>query len=233
MTAKIPDYCRLTGSTEKEFESALEEFMPVGTRGGTRGGTCNIFKNSHGDVTIVSRRIVREEKKREDARLRKQKERLSTDVTQESRNESRQCHREKIEDRRYKIEKELKAETTPVDNSTQEAPPQPPAALSKKQKDKLAELTATLQTKRRDFNSFSFIGHCLKENIHPEAQILALQRLLENYPSVANPWAYCCNIVGVESGNFNERDFHKAREKEGNVFLDILENLKNLQGGKK
>jgi hypothetical protein len=208
-------YARIIGATADQAKATIDELTSM--------RICDSVTEGNGNVTLINRRMLREEKERILTRSRVRKFRnadlkrdCNADVTVPSSSSSSSL-------------KDLKAGSKPVDNSkSQEASPQPSAALSQKQKEQLAVLCENVKAKRRDFNPYAFIGHCLKNNIHPEAQILALQRLDKNCLTIPAPWPYCCKIVGVESGNFNERDFLKAREEEGNLFQQILGNIKKV-----
>jgi len=210
MTAKISDYSRLLGASEKEVLLAMEEL----SRGGMEGGTCQIFKNSHGDVTVISRRISREEKQREDARLRKQREREKENVTQPS----PESHGEKIEDRRKKIEdrKEIKAKSL--------------FSLSQNQKEELAELCSKVSLKFPDkFNPWQW----LKRNIdkHPLTHLHVMKQMLSE-DRILDPWPYANKIALVEDGNYNERDSQTKSSQYKADFLGMAENLKKIQGEK-
>ena len=58
---------------------------------------------------------------------------------------------------------------------------------------------------------FAFVGVCKKKQLHMGAVFHALLRVQVVRPD--NPWAYAQSIIGVESGNYRERDHHNETQK--------------------
>lgn len=68
---------RMTGASKQDFDQFLNEAEML--------KFCDMSRNGHGIVTLENRRMKRDEKERENWRLRKVKERSKKDVTQTSR----------------------------------------------------------------------------------------------------------------------------------------------------
>ncbi len=66
-TLSVSDWSRLVSVTQDEFSSAFSEFQ--------KHNICDSSQDSHGNVTLTSRRMLSDDKERRDAAKRKQKER--------------------------------------------------------------------------------------------------------------------------------------------------------------
>lgn len=66
-TLPVSDWSRLLSVTTDEFSSAISEFK--------RHNICDVSQDCHGNVTLMSRRMVRDDNKREDDLKRKHKQR--------------------------------------------------------------------------------------------------------------------------------------------------------------
>ena len=190
----VREISSLGSCSEKEAELFIDEAL--------RLKFCDITVSDHGSVTVMSRRINRDDKKRIEWRKRKKKQR-----------------------EREKAESSKNDSVTPTSHQPHATSPIPtPTPTSKnittspanadilKKIDKLAE---ELYEHGRFPKVHAFKNKMLKLNKNAYALCHTLERL-----SVAkniNPesaWAYCAKIMGVEDGNYNEQDFRKRAEQQ-------------------
>lgn len=212
ITDSVQGFMRMCGSTKEEIEGAFGEFMSR--------RVCQIQRDGHGRVTVISRRISREEKERENARIRKQRERQKENVT----DESRDFPPEKIEDRSQKIEdrKELKASVNYQGEN------QSPSILPTiEEKKELSALCVQVNSKCGNrFNAFAWIQKNI--GLNPKTHIHVLKRMNETR-EIKNPWGLADQIASIEDGNYNEKDHIAESEKHkiepgqvGNIFKNLL-----------
>lgn len=71
-TLPTADWERLLSVSSSEFERAISDFE--------RHDICDVSRDSHGDVTLMSRRMIRDDKKRAEDAKRKKKQRNKDDV---------------------------------------------------------------------------------------------------------------------------------------------------------
>ena len=65
-------------------------------------------------------------------------------------------------------------------------------------------------SERPRFDPRQFVGASLRAQQHPEAIAEALNGVLRNLPHLREPWAYANRVLAVQSGNYHERDHHRA-----------------------
>jgi hypothetical protein len=172
------------------------------------------LKNSHDRVTVT---FINWYKYQTDSTYldRKRKQRSLQNVTKQPSYPQDVTAQE--ENRREENRKESAIE--PVDNS-QTGP-------SEEQKKRLSELCSNIQKKysRDRFNPFQWMQKNITAN--PEALIHVLSSL-ESKGDIIHPWAYCQKILSIENGNHNEADFQAGIKNKGNVFADLVTDLKKL-----
>jgi len=113
------------------------------------------------------------------------------------------------------INKDLKPVSLPVDNSRREI------------ETELKNLTEYLYQSKIFSNAPGFKNACLKQNKNPKAIIHALTQIKNNRPK--DPWGYGVDILKVEDGNYNEKEFQSKSSQYKADFLGIAENLKKIK----
>ncbi len=85
------------------------------------------------------------------------------------------------------------------------------SSIPKIQKD-INEVCKSLKDSNIFPTVYSFKGLMVKRKINPRTILHALTRCLVKGKFDENgPWGYCVDIIKVEDGNYNERDFQKDR----------------------
>lgn len=178
---------RMVGSSNGEFQNFLNE------ANSTKFADVTICPSK---VTITNRRMMREQKDRESARLRKQRQRshapCHAKVTPPSSSSSSSS-------------KDLKSKEPPVGLPSKEE-------ISESSEPKIIQdLQRVCEELRPSFAKvFAFKNAMLKKHKNPRAILHALVRCRIRAPD--DPWAFCIKIMGVEDGNYNERDWRKSQE---------------------
>lgn len=73
---------------------------------------------------------------------------------------------------------------------------------------------------------YQFVGWAVKKKINRDALLHTLRYCLSKRPE--NCWAYCSGTLKIVNGNFNEKEFQKKAKRDGDVFLQIANDLKKL-----
>ena len=122
--------------------------------------------------------------------------------------------------------KESNQDETPVDNS----------AEKQEQKAAFLKKYAILENRIKDkFGPRINLQRFFQQNMdkNHDAFFYSWEETLKQKLPIPHPEAYAQKILDKESGNFNEREFQEGRKKQGNIFADLLNDLKKLQGGVK
>ena len=168
-------------------------------------------REHNGYVTLVSRRMIKEEKEREFNRLRQQTYRDNKKRNKNVTDESRPCHRDSYSySNNYILDKELKAgKDALVDKPDPTKKPSEPETDPSKP---LKELFEKVMEKYPSRNWFTWMG--THNRAHPEAVIHTFKRLLDEKTKInGDPIVYADSIIKQESQNYSARDFY-AEEKE-------------------
>ena len=152
-------------------------------------------REHNGYVTLVSRRMIKEEKERELNRLRQQTYRDNKKRNKNVTDESRPCHGDiKSYSNSNILDKELKA----------------PSGLSEEIQRRLKEVCERLYQNGWK-KAPAFLNAMANKKYHPEAILKTLEQCEKNKPE--EPWAYGLKIIQIENQSYNARDFY-AEEKE-------------------
>jgi uncharacterized protein YdaU (DUF1376 family) len=231
----IDSLSRMLGASREALEAVLKSLRFQ--------GIAEITFDSHANVTVVSRRMLRDEKERDSARLRKQRERSHTNVTEESRHDvtpmSHQCHGEKLEARSQKSEKGIscleEGEEIPFEKPPKEEKTKDPFLEKDNGKDQekeqafgkqLTVISNRMMSKWPRFNVYLFRQKNMKKNT--DAIIHALNQTYRLCTS-QNPGRYAQEILDKESGNFNEKEYLKENEGNKELYSGIVEAIKKIQ----
>ena len=97
-------------------------------------------------------------------------------------------------------------------------------------REKIKSLCKSLVESKVFPSAYVFQGWAFKKKKHPDAILQALDQCLYYKPK--KPWGYCAKIVGIQSGNFYERDnmeHHEAIkeiEKRENELIEYARTLR-------
>ena len=217
ISADKDTFCRMLGCSMEELNHSFVTFMSR--------GVCQVSENGHGDVTVISRRMSREEKERESARLRKQREREKENVTVQS----RECPPDMPEAICQKPEaiKELRGLLITKEEQKNGAFSEKPQEENRfKETFKQIEKLRFILSANGTWNKApAWAQMKIQLKYHPEAILLALQRVNEKKPSAPEP--YADQILLVESQNYNERE-HTEKSKEFKKMGNVGEILNNV-----
>ena len=189
LTLSIVGYSRLIGATVDQTTSVIKELTDL--------QICDTVTLCNGDVTLINRRMMKEEKERISTRFRVKRYRNNT--------EKRDCN----------------ANVTPPSSvtasvSVTKAKLQGGEADPKKQLvlEKLKEAFLKFSDSRYQHSIKIFVEANYNKN--PDAVAYCLNQLINNKEPVRYPKAYLEKILGIENGNYNEREsiqehiIHKA-----------------------
>lgn len=181
--------------------------------------------NCHNVVTIINRRMFREQNTRKNARLRKQRERERksghTGVTPTSSSSS----------------------STSLDLSKDKSPDG--EFSSKHFKGKVGEFLQSIvltcqriqklpKKNGRPFNPFQWVQKQVNNNAHPGAIDETLKALENYWDSTEKPYAYADSILKTKDGNWHEKDHIEDHEQTKTMWKNMLadsEELKKLVAG--
>jgi hypothetical protein len=207
---------------------------------------CDISVTDNGTITVRNRRMWREEKDRENNRVRQHRHRESRksneDVTPLSPSASPSPSPKN---------KEIKAKESPVDNSETEDVPfsignRQQGSLKEKKngngdlKTETQKLTEQIFKIRHDkemqVDVFKFVREVINDdNRHKESIPFCLKRLLEYIQSqkpIESPYALLKHIYKAANGNFNERDYVKDMKTKGMATsADLMKAIGMKSGG--
>lgn len=200
LRAQYDDFIRMLSTTKQDFDKFIEEAKKY--------RFCDISVTVTGGnkyVTVINRRILREANERENTRLRVQKHRRNKDMKR-YRNESVQNT------------PSPSPVTTPLSSKEDTLKSTDDEILTEGSKTKILEELEKLADKfylDKTFNDVHvFKNKMLKKKTNPRAILHAMIRWdLKQDKDSNEAWGYCTNILKVENGNYNEKDFGKAEER--------------------
>lgn len=189
----------------------------------------DLIKNGDGTITIINRRMAREQDQRELARKRQQRFR-------EKRNPREQDQRELAESsptRGKRNKRKYNADITPISPSSSPfSSPSPRNTSLKKEetptgfpsneeikegsKIKIDEYIKEIGKRLYEEKIFpkihSFINTMKKQKKNRKAILHTISRCYLKKPE--DPWAYCEKIIQKEDGDYNAKDYQKAHKKD-------------------
>lgn len=197
LTLPIVGYARLIGASVEQTKTVIDELIEM--------RICDSETDGNGNVTLINRRMIREQKERESTRLRVEKFRNATEkrvsngnvTVPSSSSSSPSC-----------TEVQLKADIAPKSAPSIEEQNQTTIEI--------AEVADKLYKQKLFSKVVVFINTCRKKKIEEETILLALKQFIRYRPR-GDPWAYCCQIVGIENGNIREGkaiEEHEKRKRE-------------------
>lgn len=179
ITAEFDSLRRMLGCSEDELNRALSEFI--------NHKVCEVVTESNGFVTVISRRIKREEKNRENTKLRVERFREKQECNAPS-NASVTPKKPEAIFQKPEERKEIKAES-PVDNSIIE---------------QIAEIGEKLYKLKIFPEVNAWINSQKKKNKNNKAILHCLESCLKNKPK--DPWPWSNSAMRIENQNYNEQD---------------------------
>lgn len=189
---------RLTGANETEVNLFFKEAQEF--------NFCDISVTHNGLSQICNRRMLREEKARENNRLRQRKHR-----------ENKACNTDVIHQKggapsptptptpNAVIKKKQKTDAFSVPNSEYLK-----EGSEKKIMDDIDMVCEQLKESKIFPLALKFKNTMLKENKNVRAILHTLSRCYLKKQFNGGPWAYCKKIIEVENGNYNESDYKKT-----------------------
>ncbi len=223
LTLPLIGYSRLIGATVDQTKTVIAELVDLQIcdfETDSENVTCNTnVIDCNTNVTLINRRMFREDKAKNKSRLRVAKYR-----------EKQQCN----------------ADVTPLSSvfslqsSKSLSNDKPPAGVvSKHFSGKVGgylkgiknncEQLRKLPQKKHIFNAYQWIQNGVNKQVHPGALDKTLQGLIKQWDSIKDPWAYAESIIKTLNGNFNEKDSVKMHEQFKAGWVELLSNEK-LQG---
>lgn len=215
---------RMLGATDQEMEIFLNEvtffcFANV---------TCNsdvTFCNT--EVTIINRRMWREQQNREKTRKRVQKHRekkgcngeCNIDVTPPSSSSSSctKVHNRLSEDNQnpedFGPEKSTEKPTKKLGKNSKHFSEKIPEVSLKKIIDTANQIQDLAEKTQKPFKPFQFIQQKINKNGHPEALMFTLEQLHWMWESVSSPWPWSETVYNKKNAVYNEHDSARENEK--------------------
>lgn len=189
----LPQYARLLSCQQTEVDAAIKELSVTKIADVTE---CNDF------VTVINRRMYREERERKLTRSRVAKYRIT------------------------EKERESNASVTPPSSSS---PSSSPSGIASKADNEPFRLPSKDQIENgsngqilKNINAIAdelykeiwpgvhpYKNKMLKNGCNERAVLHSLTRVMCKSPPPKEPWAYCMAIMKKEDGNFNARDYEK------------------------
>jgi hypothetical protein len=162
--------------------------------------------NRNGEVTIINRRMFREQKERDNTRLRVQRFRSNKDSNATSNDNITVPSSSSSSSSTAKINIKEHADALfnlPEKEEIEQG--SDPMIL-----EKLEETCGKLYEDKIFPEVFAFKNKMLKEKRNPRAILHTLCRAALKKEFEDGPWAYCLKIIRVEGSNYNERDYGKT-----------------------
>lgn len=185
----IDKITRLGSCSKPEAELFIEESLEL--------KFCDICVTRHGVVSVMSRRLKRDEKNRRDARRRKREQR------------------------------EREVQKQGVTEKSQKSPsPSPFPTPSPINKSRFAGIEKQLERiAKRWPKVYQWTTQMLKHNKNKEAIKHVLNRI-EATKNIDDYFGFCTKIMGVENGNYNEQEFRtQEAQKQQERLKQHLDNI--------